>query len=274
MEAVGVDGLLAIVQFLDVSSVLRLQRTAKSLRLPADFSEYVWRLLVLRRWNVRSEASFLRCCGVANWRNAYETLHIRAKHPKGAFFEKQNTVFAKGRAGGVYGWLTLAHTADNRIRRGEVRLRLCVQNVFNDWSALLLDKLAVSVKCHALHPESNSTYTQVLDVTAWCVLAKNGVRIKTTGDESPASLGRSEFLVVEAGVTCPRDMTSEVDFLTRADGVCFDFETSNFCWREENDVVRTHRLQLKFDDEHSILDQFTQLPGGVALLSGNPTDLF
>ena len=278
METVGSDSLLTILAFLDVVSVVRFQKTAKQFRFPWCFREYVWRLLVLRRWNVGSESLFLRRCGVAHWQNAYETLHLRGKHPRGVFFEKNSNVFARGGVGGVFCWLSLAHTADNRIRRGRVKLRLCVQNILNDRATILLHDLLVAVKCHIEEFSFESTYTtELLEAEAndCKLLARDGVRSEPPEtDISMVTLRGSEFVVIEASVSCPRDMISEVDFLTRAESVSFTVEGSNFVWSQGREVPTRHRLKTKFDDEHVILDQFTQLPGGVALLSSNPIDLF
>jgi hypothetical protein len=269
------DVFLNMVQYLDVRSLCGIQKTSKQLRVDADLALIVWRLMVIRRWNVKD--SVLRSIGASDWKQAYQILHLRHKQPRGAYFEKHNVIFAKGKSCGMYSWLTLGHTVNGRLKHNHVEIRMCLQNVFNDLAEVDLRSVQVLVRSEGETESDDCSDLQTISLQALrtglaSVIAFNGSRVQQ--DAHMLTLCPSDFAVVSCQVRCPDDMLHEVDFLTRSQTVIASMRTVNFDSTSGGSVERHVGLDARFHDELSVWDHFDELPGGIILLNDLAIETF
>lgn len=268
LSALQPDAAQQLMDFLDVRSLCALLKCSRRMRIPSAALTAVWKASVTRRWNCRP--NILATIGAADWKNAYEIMHMRHKHPRGAFFEKHAIVFAKGGVSGVYGWITLAHAVDARVH-GTIELRVCVQNVLNDLATIALSDVRVLFNTHSQDTQNCSL--SELRPTLLSAIARNGSKLPLDDGSPIIALHGSEFVVLRCRLHCPSDVRNEVDFLARAHSVRLSIVISNY--RHHSACVETAKISLTilFNDEMAVWDHFVELPGGVVLLNTNAVDV-
>ena len=261
------DTLILTLSFLDVRSFLRFRCVAGSLSEASCEYSLLWKELVTRRWNIppAKRERLLRSVGASSWKQAYEILHCRAKCPRSIYFDKHQIIFAKGEVSGVYGWLTIGHTADSRLSAGHtIELRLCLQNALHD--CVEVDSRSIRV----LLKTQSGCGLLGLPISKVSLIAFNGVSTSSSATKgtpkASVQLRNSEHAVFALRACCPYDVSNEVDVLTRAEEIRLQVLSTDTrsC---APPLVMQRSLSLAFHDELSVWNHFTELPGGVVLLN-------
>lgn len=146
------DILRRILTHADAQTLLNLCETSQHLHAEiAD--DLLWKHLVFRRFRLTDRAAppkRLLSAGSVCWRTLYANWHMQARMPTSRFSGPGVHAFAKGRAGGVFVWLTVTSSDDCRVRNGRLRVRIVVQNVLAGTVSILCKRIAFQVQNEGL----------------------------------------------------------------------------------------------------------------------------
>ena len=269
-----------VLSYLDSTSLCRLDCTSRFMH--SLKTEYVWKILVKRRW--RCNDNVLKLHGAKHWKMVHEIFHLRQRIPKGVYSSKDNVVFGRGRHTGspsVDSWLLLGHTVDARVNRKKcIELRVMYQ-CMHDLLSIALECENFTLKCLS----EEKTHLTILPIVAVRIIALNGAVYDggdngnkgTVGDQSGNKSNCLKEICLNILDTCvlaldifiedDAKIIYETDFLARAHSLSYKLQSSTPMRLPTSSHLQDEIVTSFYQDLY-YADHYDELPGGVVLLRG------
>lgn len=254
------DILRRILFFVDLPTLRHLS-TLNSALYDEICDDSLWKLLAIRRFRVTARtpnSRRLQADRPLSWRLLYSNWHISARMPVSRVSGPNFAAFARGRASGVFAWLTVSSADDCRVSHGILRVRVVVQNVsagtahLRDGGIVFQLGGAGLVGAGAKYPVKGCHASVVSAVVE---TARDGASHSVSCPPAgglPLPLHKDDFAVLSVEV-CVAGAVFEVDALERVDRLTVTVDLDGECGRANVECPLSQK---------QIWESYELLPGG------------